>query len=165
MKKFWNIISTVLIAAVIAAAAMVIGCRVAGMGMYAVLSGSMEPDYHVGSLIVVKPASAAELSEGDVITFTSGERTVVTHRITEVTEDGETPGVRYFRTKGDANDTEDAGLVHENNVIGRPVIKLPYLGYLLIHVQNPPGMYIAIAVLAWLLLISLIFGKMKTAEA
>ena len=58
-----------------------------------------------------------------------------------------------FRTKGDANDSPDGGLVHYKNVIGVPVFTIPYLGYVANYIQQPPGMYVAISAGAILLLL------------
>ena len=42
--------------------------------------------------------------------------------------------------------------MHFKNLIGVPVFSIPYLGYLSNYIQNPPGMYVAIAAGAMLLL-------------
>ncbi|MEI3100617.1 MAG: signal peptidase I [Oscillospiraceae bacterium] len=83
-----------------------------------VLSGSMEPTYHVGALIYVKKVDAMELRSGDVITFMLDEDTVATHRIVEVVPDAEDSSVLRFRTKGDADGNVDGSLVHYKNVLG-----------------------------------------------
>ena len=54
MKKLWNMITTVLVALVVILAILLVGVRVIGLTPYVVLSGSMEPTYHTGSLIYVK---------------------------------------------------------------------------------------------------------------
>ena len=54
IKKIWNIISIVIVVVVVALAVLLVGVRVIGFDTYAVLSGSMEPTYHTGSLIYVK---------------------------------------------------------------------------------------------------------------
>ena len=59
-----------------------------------------------------------------------------------------------FRTKGDANETEDGGLVHYKNVIGTPVFTIPYLGFVANYIQHPPGMYVAISAGAVLLMLT-----------
>ena len=153
IKKIWNGFTTVLVAVVVILAILMVGARVVGLRVFTVLSGSMEPTYHVGALIYVKSVDYAELEAGDVITFMLDENTVATHRITEVVPDEDDPDVLRFRTKGDANDSEDAGLVHYKNVIGTPVFTIPCLGYVANYIQNPPGTYIAIAVGAILLLL------------
>ena len=153
IKKIWNIITTIIVGIVVILAILLVGVRVAGYDVYTVLSGSMEPTYHVGSIIYVKDVDPFELESGDVITFMLSEDTLATHRIVEVVPDEEDESVIRFRTKGDANAAEDASLVHYKNVVGSPVFSIPGLGYFAEYVQNPPGMYIAIAAGACLLLL------------
>ena len=130
---------------VVILAVMLVGVRLVGLQVFTVLSGSMEPVYHVGSLIYVKSVDAADLVVGDDITFMLDEDTVATHRIVGIVPDENDPSVLRFRTKGVANEQEDGGLVHYKNVIGKPVFTIPYLGYAANYIQNPPGMYIAMA--------------------
>lgn len=82
-------ISTVLVVIVVVVALLLVGARLFGLQVYAVLSGSMEPTYHVGSLIYVKDVDPFELESGEVITFMLDENTVATHRIVEVVPDEE----------------------------------------------------------------------------
>ena len=153
VKKIWNIFTTVLVAAVALLAVLLVGARVVGLQVFTVLSGSMEPTYHVGALIYVKSVDYTQLEAGDVITFLLDEDTVATHRIVEVVPDEEDPTVLRFRTKGDANEAEDGNLVHYKNVIGTPVFTIPWLGYVAHYIQNPPGTYLAISAGAILLLL------------
>ncbi|MDD7280768.1 MAG: signal peptidase I [Erysipelotrichaceae bacterium] len=146
--KIWNILSTILIVCLIILAILLAGVRLIGLTPLSVLSGSMEPTYHVGSLIYVKDVDYTELEPGDVITFMIDEDTMATHRIVEVVPDDEDPSVLRFRTKGDANENVDGGLVHYKNIVGSPVFTIPMLGFLANFIQHPPGMYIAIAVVA-----------------
>lgn len=148
LAKIWNALSTVLVALVVLLALALVGVRLIGLRPFAVLSGSMEPEYRVGSLVYVKKAEPADLKVGDVITFMMDENTVVTHRITEIVSDESDPDTRRFRTKGDGNDAEDGSLVHYKNVLGRVALTVPYMGYVSNFIQHPPGMYIVIAVLA-----------------
>lgn len=156
IKRIWDVITTVLVGIVVVLAILLVGARVVGLQVFTVLSGSMEPTYHTGSLIYVKEIDAFELEAGQVITFMLNEDTVATHRIVEVVPDAEDDSVVRFRTKGDANDTEDGSLVHYKNVIGMPVFTIPYLGYVANYIQNPPGMYVAIAGGAFILMLSFI---------
>ena len=153
VKKIWNIVSTVLVALIVILAIALVGVRIVGIKTYAVVSGSMEPVYPTGSLLYVKSADAQDLKVGDAITFMLDEDTVATHRVMEVVPDQEDPSVIRFRTKGDANEAEDGGLVYYKNVIGTPVFTIPYLGYVTSYIQHPPGTYIAIAGGAILLLL------------
>ena len=152
-KKIWKCITSVLVALVVIVALLLVGARLIGLQVFTVLSGSMEPTYHVGSLIYVKDVDPFELESGDVITFMLDENTVATHRIVEVVPDEEDASVVRFRTKGDANESVDGSLVHYKNVIGSPVFTIPYLGYAVSYIQNPPGTYVAISAGAILLLL------------
>ena len=141
-KKIWKAIGTVFVILIVALSLALVGVRLFGIKTYAVTSGSMEPTYHVGSLIYVKNVDTSSLKVGDAITFMLDEDTVATHRIVEIVSDDSDQSVLRFRTKGDANDTVDAGLVHYKNVIGKPVFSVPCLGYVADFVQHPPGLYI-----------------------
>ncbi len=154
LRKTWNIISTVLVSLVVLLALLLVGARVFGLQVFTVLSGSMEPTYHTGSLIYVKKVDPYTIQSGQVITFMLDEDTIATHRVVAVVPDEEDASVIRFRTKGDANASEDGGLVHYKNVIGTPVFTIPYLGYVASYIQHPPGMYVAIAAGAVLLMLT-----------
>ena len=161
-KKIWNIVTGVIVALAVLLAVALLGVRLIGFQVFAVLSGSMEPTYHVGSLIYVKDVDYTQLEAGDVITFMLDEDTVATHRIVEVVPDETDSSVLRFRTKGDANEAVDGSLVHYKNVVGTPVFTIPKLGYLADYIQNPPGIYIAIsagAVLVLLMFLPDLFRK------
>ena len=84
-----------------------------------------------------------------MITFLLSDTVTATHRVVGIVDQGD--GALRFRTKGDANDAEDAALVHQNNLLGEPVACIPYLGYFAAWVQNPPGSLIAIGAGVFLL--------------
>ena len=155
VKKIWNWVSGVLVGIVVLLAVALVGVRLIGLEPYVVLSGSMEPTYHVGSLIYVKSVDYKELKVGDPITYMISQDTVVTHRIIEVLVDEEDPDTLRYFTQGDANTVADGTSVHYKNIIGKPVFSIPYLGYVSNYIQNPPGKYLAIS--AGALLIFLIF--------
>lgn len=148
LGKLWNFISTVVVVLVVIFAVLLVGVRLFGIQVYSVISGSMEPEYHVGSLIYVKEVLPETVEAGDVITFVLPDDTPATHRVVRVDKDN-----RCFYTKGDANDIEDGAPVHFNNLIGTPVFTIPYLGYAAHYIQHPPGMYVAIAAGALLLIL------------
>lgn len=153
MKKVWNWISGVLVGIVVLLAVALVGVRIVGLQPYVVLSGSMEPTYHVGSLVYVKKVDCRQLQAGEPITYMLNENTVVTHRIIEVLVDKENPEIIRYFTQGDANDVADGTSVHYKNIIGKPVFSIPYLGYVSHYIQNPPGTYVAIAAGAILILL------------
>ena len=152
-KIVWNWISSILIGIVVLLAIALVGVRLIGLQPFVVLSGSMRPTYEVGSLIYVKSVDYKELQVGDPITYMISQDTIVTHRIIEVLVDEEEPDtIRYF-TQGDANEQPDGTSVHYKNVIGKPIFSIPYLGYVSNYIQHPPGMYVAIAAGAILILL------------
>ena len=154
VRKILNTFSTVCVALAVMLAVLLVGARIVGLRVFTVLSGSMEPTYHTGALIYVKKVDPVEIKAGQVITFMLDENTVATHRVVGVVPDEDDPATLRFRTKGDANDAEDGSLVHYKNVIGTPVFTIPFLGYVANYIQHPPGMYVAIAAGAVLLMLT-----------
>lgn len=149
-RKILNIISGTAVALVVIAAVMLIGVRLVGLRPFVVLSGSMEPEYHVGSLIYVKDTAPEDIEVGDPITFVlNKDLTVATHRVVEIDDQAQ-----HFITKGDANEFKDANPVHFNNLIGKPVMTIPKIGYFVNYIQNPPGKYLAIAFAALCILLA-----------
>ncbi len=97
----------------------------------------MEPELSVGDLIFVQLKDAENINVNDVITFnpSSDSDAYLTHRVTEKIENYQGTGVTCFKTKGDANDTEDSFLIDENRVIGTVSFHIPGLGYVIRFVQ------------------------------
>lgn len=120
----------VLLAAVAVLAVAVIVPRIAGATPYAVQTGSMQPTYPPGTLVVTRPVDNDEIGIGTPLTYQleSGESTVVTHRVVGVRlgDDGKS----WFQTQGDANNAPDEDLVRPIQVRGEVWYDVPYLGYL-----------------------------------
>ena len=119
-----------------------------------VYTGSMEPAIPVGSVVVIKPVDPESLREGDIICFELSGPTSITHRIINVTEEG-------FITKGDANEDPDTWIVKKENVIGKAIFTIPYLGYLVHFVRTPLGFILLIVLPASLIIIMEIRNIMK----
>ena len=164
LKKIWNVLSSILVALVVLLALLLVGARVVGLQVFTVLSGSMEPTYHTGSLIYVKKIDPYTIKEGQPITFMLDENTVATHRVVGIVPDEEDPTVIRFRTKGDANDAEDGTLVHYKNVVGTPVFTIPYLGYFSNWITHAPGKYIAITAAVVFLILLFLPDMLKKAD-
>ena len=166
-----NIITTAMVAVLIIFAALLTLPKLAGLDTYVVLSGSMEPAYRTGSLIYTdKNMEPDELKIGDVITFKLSGETVAAHRIVGISTDsgsanlqaGETDNnARLFQTKGDANEYPDSKPVSEQDITGKVLFSIPYLGYAAEFVQHPPGIYVALAFGAVLLLLTFISDRRK----
>ena len=111
--------------------------RLAGYRLYTVVSGSMEPYYHVGSLVIVdKHVSPEEISVGDPITFRMNSGAVATHRVVSIDEEA-----REFTTKGDANEVQDMAPVPFDNMIGKAGASIPLIGYIPLYMRTPRGMF------------------------
>jgi len=144
--RFLKNLSTGLVVAAMILAFLIAGIRIFGVQVYGVLTGSMEPEYPIGSLIYVGRVDDGDLRVNDVITFSVSPNVIVTHRIVELVPDETNPMVIRYRTKGDANDEVDAALVGANDVIGRVMFAVPQMGYIANYIQHPPGIYVAILV-------------------
>jgi len=117
-----------------------------------VMSGSMEPAIHIGSIAVIKPSS--EYSAGDIITFPHPKdpNNLITHRIQEIAEDKE-EGLMYVTTKGDANQTADSWKIALDDVKGKLLFSIPYLGYLVHFSKTPQGFALLIILPAILIIL------------
>lgn len=124
-------LSAGLLACVLLVGVMVIVVPAAtGSTPMTVLTGSMEPTYPPGTLIVVKPIEAEDIRIGDPITYQieSGEEAVVTHRVVAIAQS--TNGEVSFTTKGDANGTADAVPVKPVQLKGKVWYSVPWIGYI-----------------------------------
>jgi signal peptidase I len=92
-----------------------------GMQPVTVVSGSMSPAVRTGDVVHVGPPSG-ELSPGNVVVFRDHDDQLVTHRITEVLDDG------TYRTKGDANRSVDSSPLRSEQVVGVGRVLVPYAG-------------------------------------
>lgn len=144
MKKCWSVISAVILTVLVVLLILFGGVRIFGYTPYMVTSGSMEPEYPVGSLIYVKETPQQEIKAGDVITFYLNDgQTVATHQVYDTDREQElfyTQGINNRDSKG--NILHDAEPVKYSSVIGCPVTVIPYLGYVNRFCTTAPGIYI-----------------------
>jgi len=121
-----------------------------------VTSSSMSPAIPLGSVIVVKPES--EYVVGDIITFHPvlklRQDENITHRITKVlNEDNQ---VSYV-TKGDANNMPDITPVTADRIVGKEIVSVAALGFLLGYIKTLPGLILVVIAPA----IILIYGEVR----
>ena len=123
-----------------------------GYRYYTVLTPSMSPTYKTGDMVFVKLQNASDINVGDVITFnpSSSSDAYLTHRVTQKLENYDGTGVTCFRTKGDANDAEDAMLIDQSRVIGSVKFSIPKLGYIVRFVQLRWYFVAALIILLWI---------------
>ena len=117
--------------------------NILGFRFFMVSTGSMEPEYNIGDLIVIKNTLKENIKVGDVINFVSENgKDTVTHRVTEIVQqDGKT----LYKTKGDNNSSEDSGLVDYEKVHGSLIFKVSKLGMIITKVFTGMGICIIFA--------------------
>ena len=91
----------------------------------AVASGSMEPELMVGDMAVISRDAADELHEGDIIQFKSSAGTTM-HRILSITYSADGP---VYITKGDNNTSPDSDELHPDDILGKVIFHVPFLGF------------------------------------
>ena len=141
MKTIIKILNYSIITAVVIFAFLIVGVKIFGVKIYTVISGSMEPNYKVGSLIYVVDTDTELLKVGDVITFNITENVIATHRIVAINNENND---KKFQTKGDANDDVDENFVESKNIIGKPIFTIPYLGFVTSFMQTTAGKMITL---------------------
>lgn len=100
-----------------------------GYNYKTVLTGSMEPAIPVGSIVITKEQSSYEIE--DIISFQE-EGAIITHRIISIDRE------RYI-TKGDANNVADTEEVQQKQILGKVILTIPLLGYLVMWLMSPVG--------------------------
>lgn len=149
LKKICGILSGIILLVLAVLAGLLIIPKLMGYEEMAVLTGSMEPNYPVGSLIFVKEIEPDQLEVGDVITYRLDSDTVVTHRIVEIDKEAQT-----VTTKGDANSSNDGSPVPYSKIVGKAHFKIPYLGYVSMNIKTPKGIMAICGVLIAIILLT-----------
>ena len=192
LVKIWNVFTTLLVVFMMLMAVLLVGLRVFGLTPLYVMSGSMEPAFHVGSLIFVQKTDPSTISVGDPITYTINEEgDYSTHRVIDIVsydtvnrpavdekgepvldENGEQvfedhvleETCYYFSTKGDANESPDGTPVYYKNVVGVPRITIPYLGYVANWLQTPRGKIMGISIALVIIILTFLPDLLKLVD-
>ncbi len=150
-----RIIGTLILLVVLVAAGSVTVPRFMGYSIFHVVSGSMEPEIPIGSVVYIKPVPAKDVKEGTVIAFNSGDSTVIHRVVKNYNFDGE------FITKGDANEKEDLNEVKYDQFIGEVIYHLPILGQLLMILMSDVGRIYVICFAACGALLNIVAGRLE----
>ena len=123
-----------------------------------------ERTLHIGDLIIVQGVAPAELNanypNSDIIVFhePSDPTEFIVHRIISKQEIN---GTLYFRTKGDGNgkswpSTPESGIdewsgypngVPQNLVVGKVIMRIPWVGHLVLFMRNSFGIPLVIGII------------------
>ncbi len=104
-----------------------------GIRSFIVLTGSMEPTVHVGTMVFTHPFELYKLN--DVISFKRENRTI-THRVIDVRNKED---ILYYKTRGDANNVSDSELISKQDIIGKVFFSIPYIGRAVFFIKTIPG--------------------------
>lgn len=146
--------------------------------MLAVASGSMcllpgpycdgwshpfERTLHVGDLIVVEGINVSDIKaapypDGDIIVFHQlyGDELIVHRAIEKRTQDG----LISFVTKGDGNTGPDQP-IPAAQVIGKVILRIPWVGHLALFMRNSSGVYLIITLIIILVIIELLLPALR----
>ena len=91
----------------------------------AIASASMEKELYVGDVAIIKKCKVEDVQVGDIIEYQMKGFTVI-HRVMQKSQ---RKGDFYFITKGDNNKTSDADEVKADQLIGKVIFRVRYLGY------------------------------------
>lgn len=120
-----------------------------GYRFYMIMSGSMEPTIHIGDAVISKETS--ELQEGDIIAFQTSD-SITVHRVVKTYTEGEK---KLYQTKGDANNAEDKGLLQQDQIKGKIILKIPKTGTIILFLQRN-YVPVVICIVAIILVIALV---------
>ena len=153
IAKILRAVGTILLVGMILACAVVVVPKFAGISVYAVISGSMEPTIPTGSLVFVEKVEPEELLTNDIVAYNSqiAGGGVITHRVVEIKKEE-----RSFITKGDANSSSDVTPVKFEQLVGRVKSFIPGLGKLALFLSEKSGKLIAGGVILVALFLNLL---------
>ncbi len=133
--------------------------------LLAVASGSMRPTLNVGDLIAVQGGFnvsdiTAVYETGDIIVFhnPTNPDDLIVHRAVEKHQNGD---AFYLKTQGDNNSVIDRWEIYDDDLVGKVVGTVPYLGHVPLFVHTPTGIMIIVVLLVILILLEFIIPVVK----
>ena len=98
---------------------------------------SYKNGFNKGDIMILKGVKPEKIKVGDILVFKSIRPDPIIHRVVNVWKEN---GVFYFQTKGDHNlesySTLDEDSIHQDRVIGKAVLRVPFLGWIKIAAVN-----------------------------
>jgi signal peptidase I len=134
---------------------------------------------HVGDLLILQGVNTRELNtdypNSDIIVFISPRdpTELIVHRIVSAQE---IDGVLYFKTKGDGNginkwpatpqslsdyDNWPEPGVSEKAVVGKVIMRIPWIGNIVLYMRTPSGLAIVAVLIALLLIIEFVIPVLR----
>ena len=164
MKYFWKTVLSAFVWAVVAILLLFVGSGIFqrifnrngytglfGVGYAVVVSGSMEPVFHVNDMIIYQAHDRSDYTVGDIVVYVRDKGTdqeiLITHRIIGMTED-------KLVTKGDANSISDKAISWDQ-LVGRVVFVVPGIGKAVEFLRTPLGIVFSVLLIAGLSFLNL----------
>jgi signal peptidase len=160
----WPIIQVGFFLAIILIALLIVSQKfsLGGHKFLIVQTGSMKPSIPAGSLVFVSPIkevvspvgeNTKDLRVGDVITYKNQKNPnlFVTHRVKSIAKEN---GQILIETKGDANNAADVEKVRFENVVGKVLLAIPFLGFPVAFARTIPGYVLMIIIPALAIILS-----------
>lgn len=124
---------------------------------------------HIGDLIIIQGVAPEEIEgapypDGDIIVFrkpSAGGELIVHRAIDEVERDG----IWYFQTKGDGNLSPDHGEVSEDQVVGKVILRIPWIGHIALFLHNSSGIFIIIILIVILVIVEFVIPMFSSEKA
>lgn len=111
--------------------------------LFTVISGSMEPKYKIGDVLVAVETKPEDIKVGDAISYLGNKNSfkdkVITHEVIKIEKDKQ--GKYYFHAKGLANAIEDP-VVSEEQLYGVVKYRVITLSFIYKIVGTPLGFFI-----------------------
>ena len=115
--------------------------------LFTVISGSMEPKYKIGDVLVAVETKPEDIKVGDAISYLGNKNSfkdkVITHEVIKIEKDKK--GKYYFHAKGLANAIEDP-VVSEDQLYGVVKYRVITLSFIYKIVGTPLGFFIFVVV-------------------
>ena len=115
--------------------------------IFTVVTGSMEPKYKIGDILIAKEKDPSEIKVGDAISYVARrdeiKGNVVTHEVVNITKDED--GRYLFHSKGLANLIEDP-VVYEDQLYGVVIYKTKILSFVKKIVSTDIGMILFVII-------------------
>lgn len=127
-----------------------------------VLSGSMEPGFYRGDLMLLYKNSNSTYTAGDIVVYNlDGKPIPIVHRVMRVHEDSPKDDALIL-TKGDNNKIDDRGLypkgmmwLSKDNIVGKVYGTAPYVGMITVVMSDYPQLKaVLIAILGFMVLVN-----------
>lgn len=126
-----------------------------GYETFDVITGSMEPEIPVGSMIFVKKIDPKTIEEDDIIAFYQNSG-VICHRVVKNNKFEE-----KITTKGDANNDKDLHPVMYNDVIGIVTHHIPFMGTIGSYFSTTSGKLLLAELLICSVMLHIVADKIK----